>query len=149
MVAITSDSVNPSDADQSSGGGSYPDESAVESDSDLDDELEAATSSIREELEDLEQRMIAQEEALAVVPDEPVENERIQHLRRRVTELEEAFHGIMPQMEAVVHLSGLSSNGRCPVCGGSLSVEHKFTELGQPPAVTCQRCEHAVEYLAD
>lgn len=149
MVAITSDSVNPSDADQSSGGGSYPGKSAVESDTNLDNEREAATSGIREELEDLKQRMMAQEETLTDLPDTPVEAERIHQLRRQITDLEEAYQEILPRIEAVVHLSGLSSDGRCPVCGDPLSVERTFAEFGQPPALTCQNCEHTLGYLAD
>ena len=102
--------------------------------------LESVVESQQKGLDRLQRKITVQAREIDDFSELGVSPQRIENLEEQVRRSSDVISRVIPRIEALMEVSNLSYEGKCPSCGDELTVEQSVTDLGGPTHVKCKDC---------
>jgi hypothetical protein len=112
-------------------------------------EIQSTIESQQQELELLRQKMTAHEREIAEIWEQRVSPERIDYLEGQAMRTSDEIERIVPRIEALTEVSELTTDGKCPDCGDSLTFEQSIVGFGERSPIKCTGCERIVGHTSE
>ncbi|MFC6938932.1 hypothetical protein ACFQE8_03030 [Salinirubellus sp. GCM10025818] len=109
-------------------------------------ELESLLERQQDELEYLREELHTEREVIDDHEVSKVSYEDLSALEEQLEQVSTHARQVAPRIEALTSVSDLSRSGSCPRCGGELTVDQSFTDLGDSSAINCPECGLIVGY---